>query len=84
VIQPWNVYVAYLLINCFAFIWNCYAKALPWIAKVSLATTLGSWFIIMITVPATAQTHQNAKFVFANFVNGTGWSQNGIGMFFSS
>lgn len=78
VIQPWTVYIAYLLINCFAFIWNCYARWLPWIAKVSLFTSLLSWFVIMITVPATAQTHQSAKFVFANFVNGTGWSQNGI------
>jgi len=32
----------------------------------------------MITVPACAPTHQHAKFVFATFINNTGWSQNGI------
>ena len=29
-------------------------------------------------MPATAPTHQPARFVFANFVNNTGWSANGI------
>lgn len=32
----------------------------------------------MIAVPAKAPTHQHAKFVFATFINNTGWSQNGI------
>ncbi|KAL8803986.1 MAG: hypothetical protein Q9182_002858 [Xanthomendoza sp. 2 TL-2023] len=42
-------------------------------------TSLVSFVVILIAVPAKAPTHQNAKFVFANFVNNTGWSQNGIG-----
>ena len=79
VIQPWHVYVGYLVINIFAFIWNCYAKWLPVIAQISLFTSLISFFVILVAVPASAQTHQDAKFVFATFVNGTGWSQNGIG-----
>lgn len=37
-----------------------------------------SFFVILVTVPAKAPTHQEARFVFANFVNNTGWSQNGI------
>ncbi|KAK7536466.1 amino acid permease-domain-containing protein [Phyllosticta citribraziliensis] len=32
----------------------------------------------MVAVPAKAPTHQDAKFVFATFINNTGWSQNGI------
>jgi len=79
VIQDWHIYAGYLAINWFAFFWNCYAKILPWIAYVSLATTLTSFVVILITVPAKASPHQSAKFVFANFVNNTGWSQNGIG-----
>ena len=67
------------MINIFAFIWNCYAKWLPVIAQISLFTSLISFFVILVAVPASAQTHQDAKFVFATFVNGTGWSQNGIG-----
>ena len=88
VIQPWHVYVGYLVINIFAFIWNCYAKWLPVIAQISLFTSLISFFVILVAVPASAQTHQDARFVFATFVNGTGWSQNGIGeykkLFFGS
>lgn len=83
VIQDWHVYVGYLAINYFAFLWNCYAKWLPWIAKVSLTTTLVSFLVILITVPAKASPHQSAQFVFAKFVNNTGWSQNGIGELFS-
>lgn len=78
VILPWHVWVGYLLINVFAFAWNCYAKWLPVIAQVSLFTSLISFFVILVTVPAKAPTHQDARFVFANFVNNTGWSANGI------
>ena len=78
VILPWHVWVAYLVINVFAFIWNCNAKTLPIIAQISLFTSLISFFVILVTVPAKAPTHQNARFVFANFVNNTGWSANGI------
>lgn len=49
------------------------------VAQISLFTSLTSFFVILITVPAAANTHQDAKFVFANFVNATGWNQNGIG-----
>ena len=78
VILPWHVWVAYFLINVFAFVWNCNAKTLPIIAQISLFTSLISFFVIMVTVPAKAPTHQDARFVFANFVNNTGWSANGI------
>ncbi len=80
VIKPWHVYVGYIVINAFAFGWNCYARWLPVIAQVSLFTSLISFFVIMVTVPAKASPHQDARFVFANFVNATGWNQNGIGM----
>jgi len=80
VIKPWHVYVGYIVINAFAFGWNCYARWLPVIAQVSLFTSLISFFVIIVTVPAKASPHQDARFVFANFVNATGWNQNGIGM----
>ncbi|KAK4691322.1 choline transport protein, partial [Lecanoromycetidae sp. Uapishka_2] len=78
VIKPWHVFVGYIVMNAFAFIWNCYAKWLPVIAQISLSTSLISFFVILVTVPAKASSHQDARFVFANFVNGTGWNQNGI------
>ena len=37
-----------------------------------------SFAIILITVPAVAPTHQHAQFVFATFINNTGWQQGGV------
>lgn len=78
-IHPWNVFVGYQVVNAFSFLFNCYGKSLPAIGAASLYTSLVSFLVILIVVPAKAPTHQQAKFVFANFVNGTGWTQNGIG-----
>ncbi|MCJ1280040.1 hypothetical protein MMC21_007865 [Puttea exsequens] len=77
-IHPWHVFVAYLAINIFAFLFNTFAPLLPRIAHISLWTSLLSFFIILVAVPAAARTHQPPSFVFATFVNATGWSQNGI------
>ncbi|KAI9752349.1 MAG: multiprotein-bridging factor 1 [Chaenotheca gracillima] len=78
VLEPWMTFVGYQVVNLFAFWFNCYGKTLPRTATITLWTSLLSFFIILVAVPAKAPTHQNAKFVFANFVNATGWSQNGI------
>ena len=78
VIQPWMVVVGYELCNAFAFFFNCYGKVLPFIANTTLWVSLLSFLVIIITVPAVAPTHQTAQFVFATFVNNTGWKQNGI------
>ncbi|KAI9848617.1 MAG: hypothetical protein M1838_000489 [Thelocarpon superellum] len=78
VIQPWMVVVAYQLVNGFSYFFNCYGKVLPAIASTSLWVSLISFAVILITVPAAAPTHQSAQYVFANFVNNTGWQQNGI------
>ncbi|KAI9779017.1 MAG: hypothetical protein M1835_004798, partial [Candelina submexicana] len=78
VVAPKHVVAAYQVINVFAFIFNCWGKTLPKVASVTLYTSLVSWFVILVTVPAAAPTHQHAKFVFATFINNTGWSQSGI------
>ena len=64
--------------NVFCFAFNCYGKMLPTVAKVSLWTSLISFLVTMIAVPAAAPTHQTAKFVFATFINNTGWAEGGI------
>lgn len=71
-------FVAYQIINSFAFLFNCYGKLLPKIATFTLFCSLISFFTILVVVPAKSPTKQDAKFVFANFVNNTGWSSNGI------
>ncbi|KAH7116840.1 choline transport protein [Dendryphion nanum] len=78
VIQRWHTFLAYQLANIFCFFFNCVGKTLPHVAKATLWISLLSWLVIMITVPAVAPTHQHAKFVFATFINNTGWSQGGI------
>jgi choline transport protein len=78
VIQPWHVFIGYQATNAAAFIFNCYGRILPAVSTVALYTSLVSFFIALVVVPASAPTHQDARFVFANFVNNTGWSSNGI------
>jgi choline transport protein len=78
VIEAWHVIVSYELINFLAFFFNCYGRILPTLATCTLYTSLVSFAIILITVPAKAPTHESAEFVFATFINSTGWPQNGI------
>jgi choline transport protein len=59
-------------------VFNCYGKVLPTVASAALWTSLLSFLIILIVVPAKAPTHEPAKFVFATFINNTGWSSNGV------
>lgn len=77
--KPWHIFVGYQVVNAFAFLFNCYGKVLPAIAHTTLYTSLVSFFVTLVVVPARAPSHQDAHFVFANFVNATGWKQNGIG-----
>lgn len=79
VFKQWHIFLGYQVVNAFSFIFNCYGKLLPAIGQTTLYTSLVSFLVILITVPSKAPTHQDAKFVFANFVNATGWKQNGIG-----
>ncbi|CAE6428637.1 unnamed protein product [Rhizoctonia solani] len=76
VIRPWMVFVTFQLVNLFAFVFNCSGRLLPKISAASLYISLISCFVITIAVPAASRTKQSAKFVFATFVNETGWENN--------
>ncbi|KAI9798522.1 MAG: hypothetical protein M1825_005327 [Sarcosagium campestre] len=78
VIEQWMVVVTYELVNFFCYLFNCYGKTLPGIATFTLWTSLVSFFVILVAVPASAPQHQSADFVFATFFNNTGWTNNGI------
>jgi choline transport protein len=94
VILPWHVFVAYQVVNAFAFSFNCYGRTLPAVATFALYCSLLSFLVILIVVPAKAPSpsvppppalktplttsSETAQFVFANFVNNTGWTSNGI------
>lgn len=66
------------MINFFAYLFNCVGKLLPKVAMTTLYISLISFTVILITVPAAAPTHADAKFVFTNFVNSTGWASDGL------
>lgn len=70
--------ISYQIINFLAFFFNCYGRVLPTVATCTLYISLVSFTVILITVPAKAPTHESARFVFATFINSTGWPQNGI------
>ena len=78
VIQPWHTVLGYQAVNAFCFAFNCYGKTLPLVASASLYTSLVSFAVTLVVVPARAPSHQTARFVFASFVNNTGWSQDGM------
>ncbi|KAK2732417.1 hypothetical protein FQN55_004110 [Onygenales sp. PD_40] len=78
VIEAWHIVVAYQVINTWCFVFNCVGKLLPKVATIALYISLVSFIVTLITIPARAPSHQDAKFVFATFINNTGWSSNGI------
>ncbi|PQE17067.1 choline transport protein [Rutstroemia sp. NJR-2017a BBW] len=77
-ISEWHVFVGYQCVNVFAFMFNCYGRVLPTIGTATLYISLISFAIILVTVPSSAPTHESAKFVFATFINNTGWPNNTI------
>ncbi|KAE8135553.1 amino acid/polyamine transporter I [Aspergillus pseudotamarii] len=76
--EPWHTVVAYQLINFFCYLFNCWGKTLPAVAKVTLYISLLSFFVILVTVPACAKTHASGAYVFGHFVNSTGWKSDGM------
>lgn len=72
------VYVAYLIFNFIAWLFNCWGRALPKIGAAGLWCSLVSFAVITITVLAKAAPKQEAKFVFATFTNETGWKSGAI------
>ncbi|PLN82880.1 putative amino acid permease [Aspergillus taichungensis] len=78
-IQPWMTFVAYQGLNLLtAGIVMFGNRFLPMINKFSLCYLQLAWFVIMITVVATAPRHNDNKFVFQTWVNNTGWENNVI------
>jgi choline transport protein len=76
--KAWHTFLAYQIVNLFCFLFNCYGKLLPAVGHACLYTSLVSFFVIMVAVPAKAPMHQPASFVFATFINSTGWANDGL------
>ncbi|KAJ5726081.1 amino acid transporter [Penicillium malachiteum] len=73
--------VAYEAANIFCFFFNAYWRTLSVIGHAYLYVSLGSFIVILIAVPARAQPHKSAEFVFASFSNETGWKSDVLAFF---
>lgn len=79
VVKDWMVFVTFQLVNIVCFLFNCYGKLLPFYAKAALYISLISYFTITITVLACSSgKYEDARFVFVQFNNQTGWYSSGI------
>lgn len=79
VVQKWMVFITFQFVNFVTFLFNCYGKLLPAIAKAALYISLLSYFVITVTVLACSSgKYQSAHFVFVEFDNQTGWSSSAI------
>lgn len=79
VVEKWMVFVTFQLVNFVTFLFNCYGKILPAIAKTALYVSLVSYLVITITVLARSSGNfQSPHFVFVAFDNQTGWSSSAI------
>jgi choline transport protein len=81
VIQPWHVYVAYLLI-----LWLCVAvvifanRVIPYLQDLGLFLVLVGGLVTIIVVAAMPAQHASNSFVWTDWVNVTGWS-DGVAFF---
>jgi choline transport protein len=79
VIDRWMVFLTAELVNVAAALFNLYSKFLPTIATVSLYVTLSGFIVTFVTVMASSSGKYNSsEFVFAQFVNETGWSNDAV------
>lgn len=78
VIKPWMVFVGYQVTNIFCAFFNCFERILPKIATANLSLAVVGAVVIFITMLATSPTKQSGEFVFATFVNNSGYSSNGV------
>ncbi|MCJ1484835.1 hypothetical protein MMC06_005008 [Schaereria dolodes] len=78
VIQPWHVYVAFLLIT-----WSCCAlvifgnRLLPFLNNIGLFLIIVGGIVTVIVVAAMPKVHASNSFVWGTFNNQAGWS-NGV------
>ena len=77
--QKWEVFVIFNIINWFLFLFNIWHRFLPVIGDSIFGISITSYCIIIVTVLACSKgRYQDAKFVFVDAVNNTGWPSKGI------
>lgn len=73
--ERWHQFLIYIAYNVIAFVANAFMNSLlPYVNKVAITWSIAGFIIISITVLACASpNYASAHFVFADFVNQTGW-----------
>lgn len=79
--KPWMVVVGFQATNLFVFGFNCFASILPMMSRFVLFMSLATITIVFVSVLAASPSYQPASFVFATFVNSSGWSAAPIAVF---
>lgn len=72
------IFVCYQVINFACALFNIYSRTLPLVTQGTLWTSIISFVIILVTIPAEASSYQSTKWVFTEFINETGWKSSGI------
>lgn len=73
--KSWHIFLIMEGILLFNMLLNVFGtRLLPKIDHAQFWWFLGSFFIVAIVAVACAHPHQPAKFVFATFINETGWT----------
>ncbi|TVY44464.1 Choline transport protein [Lachnellula occidentalis] len=82
VLQPWHDYVGYIAAALLALAFNFpLFKLYPYMLKSMVVyINVGALFVLIVLL-VRAHPKQSAKFVFADLVNTTGWSSNGVVFF---
>lgn len=78
-IKQWHTWLLLQFVLIIGLLVNIFmVKILPALDKVGLATFFVGFFVLSITVAASAPSHQSAKFVFVDIINNTGWGSKGL------
>ncbi|KAK8238589.1 putative choline transporter Hnm1 [Phyllosticta capitalensis] len=79
VIKAWMTFVVYQITNlATAGVVLFGNRLIPAMNRFSLFYLQLAWFILLVTVVATAPKHNDAEFVFRTWINNTGWENNVI------
>ncbi|EJD40362.1 putative choline transporter Hnm1 [Auricularia subglabra TFB-10046 SS5] len=79
VLKSWMTFVVYQVSNlATASVVLFGNRIIPAMNKFSLFYLQLAWFVLLVTVAATAPSHNSSQFVFRTWINRTGWTNNAI------
>jgi choline transport protein len=78
IIEPWHVYIAYILVTIFITLTCVFANRLiPILQDAGMTLVIGGGFVTIVVLAAMPDRHASSSFVWKDFVNLTGWG-NGV------